>query len=132
MIATNFYGCCGLRVIAEIVPNMAPTSKISAQDNVYNQIRSILQSHQTLVSGGQESTHNSSLIVLNDQQRKSFEETLFSLGYEFLKKFPNWNERKQPLYLYFKEGGPKADLPAPKTAPKVKDETLRSPPTASR
>lgn len=134
MITTTFYGCCGLRVIADIQANALPTTQNPAQDQVFNQIRSILFQNPTMASGGQKNVHNSSLIVLNQGQQDAYGKALISLGYEIIKEFPNWNERKQPLYLYFKEGGLKADLPTlPEKAPqKVKDETPRKSSTASR
>lgn len=131
MIATTFYGCCGLRVIADIVPSHPVTTKgLSASEMVQNQIRDILAVHQMMNSGGQKNTHNSSLIVLNKAQNDAYAEGLTALGYSVIKEFPNWNEHKQPLFLYFKEGGPKADLPD--AVVKVKNEPPRKPPTASR
>lgn len=130
MIATSFYGCCGLRVIADIAPSgVAQPKGLSASEMVQNQILNILSTNDQLKSGGQKESHNSSLIVLNKAQNDAYAEGLSALGYSVIKEFPNWNERKQPLFLYFKEGGPKADLPA---AVKVKNEPPRKPPTASR
>lgn len=131
MLATTFYGCCGLRVIADIVPNAPVTPKgLSASEIVQNQIRNMLAISNILRSGGQKETHNSSLIVLNKAQNDAYAEGLAALGYSVIKEFSNWNERKQPLFLYFKEGGPKADLPA--AVVKVKNEPPRKSPTASR
>lgn len=131
MIATTFYGCCGLRVIADIVPNAPPTPKgLSSSEMVQNQIRGTLATHDILRSGGQKEAHNSSLIVLNKAQNDAYAEGLTALGYSVIKEFSNWNERKQPLFLYFKEGGPKADLPA--AVVKVPNAPPRKSPPASR
>lgn len=113
--------------MANISP-YAQSSGQSAADNVFNQLVSLHNLNTEIRSHYQPEAHNNSLIVLNAGQNQHYAKPLIEFGYELLKKFENWNESRQPLYLYFKSGGPKVALPFPK----VKDESPRKSSTASR
>lgn len=119
-----FESCCGLTIIANISSDKPVGGKETAQDMVKRQFLHILKDTATCSAF---TRYNSSLVVLNKGQNDAYAGAMKELGYELLKEFENWNEHNQPLYLYFKSGGLKKDLPLP--APKVKDAP---PPAASK
>lgn len=139
MNRNDFPACCGLRVVTNIAPSLW-SAPLSATEQVRKELKAMF------VKGGPLCSHNhrnqlvSTLIVLNKVQYDKYNQVLLDEGYILLVQFPNWNEHKQPLYLYFKEGGPmdakpeKAPDPPAVITPsvEVKDETPKRTRTAHR
>jgi hypothetical protein len=123
MHASEYFGCCGLRIVAGYNPSLF-SSQLSSLDQIRKDLDRTIRS-LACVSG---KSHNSVTSVLNEKQNTAYASVMAEYGFELLRVFPNYNENKQPLYLYFKEGGLMTDLPPLK----VKDEKTPPKSPASR
>lgn len=110
MKVSNFDACCGLKVISGFNTGGVFWGSTTPKDQLRKDLRTMLTSDP--MKTNHNGRHNSSLVALNGAQKEAYTEVLKEFGFEEILQFKNRNENSQPLYLYFKDGGPISELPS--------------------